>query len=562
GYPTAADLAGFLTASDLAAYAKTADLDGFLVAADLDGYATLDDIADLAASADLDGVVRLITEPLTIRVPEDQPTLRAALRWLDGYAIASDASVVIQLADGHHDLGGQLEITHRDGARVSILGNPADPAAVVLDATGTSGLLVRNNRALGWMEGVTIKGDGTAGTFGVEARDGGVFRAGRSDGANTAPSIVVTGFGETGLGAYRGGLIVADFARLASNGLYGAELFEGGQIRARNAEATGNDVGFGAYNGGFMRVQGASAHDNTSGGFDVGGGAVMDARGATAEDNGTETDGYRFGFAAGNGAVLRADGATARNNGGAGISGWNGATLNANGAVVEDSEQGGITAQIGSSVVAEGAQVSGSGWDGFAIGYGSGGWLQNATSQGNAGSGFSAFGSSGLDAFGSVATLNQASGYAADGDSFVNAPGTLSTYNSESGYAANLSGTIEADFATADHNGAHGFVGRQLSVLQAVHSVVTFNGGGGQYGDDAIHCAGAWCFFDWATIADNVGRAAATVFWDGYLSFVSADVSVADPVNQVPYDQIPTENSGGKVVIGTDPNPEPTPWWD
>jgi hypothetical protein len=133
-----------------------------------------------------------------------------ALAALNGYLIASDVTVTIQLTDNTYVMPDTITINHRDGNRIEILGNTSDPSRVVLQFAATSGIEVKEGAALGYLDGITIVGDGTSvDANGVYVHSNAFLECG--------PDVVVTDFAGYGFYAKDGGVLFAEGTTATNN---------------------------------------------------------------------------------------------------------------------------------------------------------------------------------------------------------------------------------------------------------------------------------------------------------------------------------------------------------
>ena len=204
---------------------------------------------------------RVIQTDTTIAIPGDYPDVSAALASLGDAVIASPAWVTLQVADGTYDATNAIAVDHRDGQRIAIVGNTADPSKVVLRFTGTTeGLFVVRGRALGQLAGVTIRGvTSQEGAPGVWVAESSALRCGAG--------VIVEGWSWAGIVADYNSSVRCDGAIARNNGGEGFLANRGSSLRARQATASGN-----------------AAH-----GFSATGAANADVRQSEAIDNGTET---------------------------------------------------------------------------------------------------------------------------------------------------------------------------------------------------------------------------------------------------------------------------------
>lgn len=245
---------------------------------------------DYLRSDDIGDFVQIIREDTTMNVGPDYEyaDLASALAWLDGYVIASGATVTLQLQDGTYSPVEAIEVRHANGANIHILGNAADPSAVRFEFAGTSGFVVQDGAALGYLDYMAISGNGTGDTAGIAALDNASIKLG--------DHLSVDSFGSYGLYA-----------------AYGGQIRDEGDDEASAISADSNSIGFMAYQGGGIWLgRGATAEGNGAYGFVAAESAWIEARGAIATND-------RIGFSAQHLGVLRVEEATAKLNSMAGF---------------------------------------------------------------------------------------------------------------------------------------------------------------------------------------------------------------------------------------------------
>jgi hypothetical protein len=100
-----------------------------------------------------------IKSNITINVPADYPSLQAAFTALSDKSVVDSATITIQIADGTYTSTSALTPPRTVGANIRVIGDVANPAAVVLSFTnGTNGFWLTNNQTLGYVNGVTLDG--------------------------------------------------------------------------------------------------------------------------------------------------------------------------------------------------------------------------------------------------------------------------------------------------------------------------------------------------------------------------------------------------------------------
>lgn len=245
--------------------------------------------------------VGLIEADLTLDVPGAFADIPAALDWLDGWLIATDATVTIQVAPGAYTHSAPIEVAHPDGDRIWISGDPANPTTVQITFDDTDGFVVSKARALGRLEGLQLIGTGVGGeNHAVAASDSGYVKV---------ADLVISGFTGAGLYASREGVVQAIDDSIAVSGCtWGYAAFDGGNIRARGSTATNNvSHGYTASRHSFIRAEECTATGNGGTGYSTNLASVIYATEATADAN-------YVGFAVNRNSTIQAAGATVSNN--------------------------------------------------------------------------------------------------------------------------------------------------------------------------------------------------------------------------------------------------------
>ncbi|HMV68355.1 MAG TPA: hypothetical protein PKA64_16020, partial [Myxococcota bacterium] len=153
-------------------------------------------------------------------------TIGAALRALDAWWISPSARVTIQVDDGVYD-EGELRISHANGDRILIVGDPGDPDRVELRFQGT-GLHLTDASALGGIDGVHLVG-GT---------EGHAFEVSNNASLEIGGAVKTTGFANA-VFAHDGGFVGISFGEpllFADHPSYaGVNAENGAVVRAKGA---------------------------------------------------------------------------------------------------------------------------------------------------------------------------------------------------------------------------------------------------------------------------------------------------------------------------------------
>ena len=246
------------------------------------------DLTDLALDVSVldEAAVKMITTDTVYSISADGSgdftDLNHAFEELQSYSIPSDVTVTIQLGEGTHVYGSRLDLKHRDGDQIQIVGNVDKPESVILDFVGHDGILIEDGYGLGLLQGVSISSDGSDDLDGITVKYGGRLRV--SD-------IIVSGFGDNrsassgaGLKVHTNGVLVQDGdSVVADNNHDGFRAYHGGvMVLSKGAVASNNDIGFSASYGGVMSVRNTDAYDSGSVGFYSAQGSYLDANGAAS----------------------------------------------------------------------------------------------------------------------------------------------------------------------------------------------------------------------------------------------------------------------------------------
>lgn len=280
-------------------------------------------------------------------------SIRDALRWLRDKEVLSGATVTIQVADGVYEHDAVIDLDHRDGDKIRIVGDDEQPSNVRLVFRGTAGgFSIERGRRFGVVTGLHLvyEGEPPAGVSvaGVHASRGAYVEIG---------NLVIEAFPYTGLFAGSG-----------------ATIFRDGDTHDGILELRGSGVGIIAQHRAYVHASGARIHPLATG---------VVAEGAYVLSDGTEVEGgTNYGFLAYRGGIIRAVGArvtetdrsafqalyhslvvapsaTAGNPRGAGFYADRNSTIDAAGASATGSRAGdGIHARMGSVVDAQGVTAS------------------------------------------------------------------------------------------------------------------------------------------------------------------------------------------------------------
>jgi|GEM_PF-5494796 len=524
-----------LTSANLSLYALKTDLPNLASYAlkseipSLSGYVQESALAAYALDSDLDqydDVIHLIDTDVVKNIPSvETPTLEAAFAWADHFSVSNGHTLTFQLADGTYTFNDNLTAVHRDGGRIRILGNVADPTKVVLDFSAKGGGIVVRMGRLGLLDGVTIKGKRNAAVVagcvasprdaanacdlpanGVQAIEGGVIKLG--------DNVIVQNFFFTGVRATTNGYVLASGVESNSNGQDGFAAVDGGVVSAFGSSAETNARhGFNAAIGGVIDGENMRAKTNGSQGVRAFGASMVYARGGSSTDNtshgvtslygshvyfenGIADDNKGHGINVSLGASVEALNVSADGNLGIGINAGLGSAVNAQnsnangksllGTVAK--QQTGYSAFLGSAMNVQGSEarhnLSGPGFSAglgsamnagpTVVGTGVNMVVTSTVADDNAGGGFSAGNGSAMSAVAAQAIHNGFNGFAASLNSSIDAyyhvaSGTITKAddNDNQGFGSWMSSAISADGASSTNNGNDGFHTNTGGVLSA-----------------------------------------------------------------------------------------------
>ncbi|MFL5813971.1 MAG: hypothetical protein ACJ763_10375 [Bdellovibrionia bacterium] len=246
---------------------------------------------------------------LTLRVPQDFPTIIQALEWTYRRRIIGYGSITIQVADGVYSSLPIIPL-HPDGQKIKLIGNRANPYACQLNFDATKngcGILAMNGYSLGMIDGFAINGLGAylgAYRWTDQAFGAGIYATGSGSSITVGPAIRVKDF-YYGIRADKNAKIVCQTVGTA----YGAEV------------ANAGDIGFFAWGGGYIEAMRSKAFNvghsftNAHGVPEMLGACFgVEMGGIGYFDGSYATGGLIAGFLAQTGASLWAHEATSENN--------------------------------------------------------------------------------------------------------------------------------------------------------------------------------------------------------------------------------------------------------
>jgi hypothetical protein len=198
---------------------------------------------------------------MTINVPGDQPTLAAALAFLDDFLIGN-ATVTIRITASATS-SVPIVVFHRDGERIKITGATTNPRPT-LAFTNTTGIVVRGR--LGELSNLVIDGtDPIAGQRGLTLANGSHAFVNNVDVDDFSTGV------EVSRGAsLAGGSVTANSC--ATNGFF---VFDGGALTAASIVATDNGTNLKIERGGVVTANSITTSGGSFGVSCVGGRAYL-----------------------------------------------------------------------------------------------------------------------------------------------------------------------------------------------------------------------------------------------------------------------------------------------
>lgn len=322
---------------------------------ELGGLSPIVDALEVSVTALSTDAVTVIASDVTYPV-SSTTDLDAVIEVLSRAHILPEASVTIDFADGTYTFLNSLRIDHPDGAHIRLVGNVSDPSRVVLDFSGSDGVVVPAGRDLGVLSGFTLTGDSTADTVGISVEANATLAWG---------NLNISDFDEAGVRVRYGGALIPDDPScvgdyIETSGMsYGFEVSEGGVADVCNAVVSGaSETGFLAHSVAYIgATESSSAHNKN--GYVANYGAMIDADGSESEDNSS------LGFMAQFGGNILATSSTATSNDWGYLARYGG-IVNAASSSASNNTEHGYVSSVGSSMYARYARSVSSGTFGFA----------------------------------------------------------------------------------------------------------------------------------------------------------------------------------------------------
>lgn len=248
----------------------------------------------------------------TLLVPDDHPTIAAALDTLDGVRLEGFA--FIRITQDHTE-PTTIVVDHPDGERIFIKGHTGDPADVTLTSDADLLLELPRNRALGLLADLTLAGTGGSAVLGRQNSDvwldnlvitgfgNGVW----TDGGSVLANGLVLDSNHTGF-RLRAASLDASAVDMTNHAFAGIYATEGSIVHGHTLTADANFVGYSLESGSILAGRTISALDSLTYGFELEGGSVLTGLTVTADENDAS------GFAIGSGSTLRVNGLQAIGN--------------------------------------------------------------------------------------------------------------------------------------------------------------------------------------------------------------------------------------------------------
>ena len=193
-------------------------------------------------------------QTVTLNVPSQYATIQAALNAVRSWVIFG--TVKIQVADGTYNLASGIDLNHKFGDRIQILGNQANPDLCIIRGTNPptfSAFSCTNGNTFGFLDGFIVD------------------LAAKATLANNAPAIVAdkgatiicgqkikTNNWYYGIAAMNGSFICCDYANVNNAGDVGIWAFVGSTITARYAVSTNASDTVNGWGWGFEAEYGSS----------------------------------------------------------------------------------------------------------------------------------------------------------------------------------------------------------------------------------------------------------------------------------------------------------------
>ncbi len=202
-----------------------------------------------------------------LNVPGEFTDIQAALDYLKNKKIADGVLLTIQVADGAYNINKTISITHPDGDKINIIGNPTNPTNCTLNFSNCeNGFLIANGNRLGLLQGFSLVGDNIV-TRGINVCQSSVL---------VSCDLIVQQFKYDGVFAGTSSSLVATRVNSSNNQSAGFSSTGNSSMITQSCTATYNRYnGFLANQNSFISVNGATSTNNGSYGFNAYSGGLI-----------------------------------------------------------------------------------------------------------------------------------------------------------------------------------------------------------------------------------------------------------------------------------------------
>ncbi len=197
-----------------------------------------------------------IDQDLTLFIPTDFNSIREAFDYLETKFILPSVIVTIQIEDGVYNFSSQVGIYHSDGQNIQIFGNKVNPAAVILNFSGSHGFFIDNGSKVKLIDGLTLVGDDTCSCHGIYVNN--------NSHAGIGSNMVIRDF-QTGV-TVRNNSYASVGGTLTSNTFAGIQVLYNSVAQLRSGTVTSyNHFGVSAANKSTINATSASSTNNSRG---------------------------------------------------------------------------------------------------------------------------------------------------------------------------------------------------------------------------------------------------------------------------------------------------------
>lgn len=199
----------------------------------------------------------IITNDVTLRVPEDYTTIQEALDFLKPHFIQANKQVTIKVSSCVAQTQ-PLVLDHPQGGNIQLIGNIGNPGHCVLKLAGNPAIYISNGNEFGLIDGFTLQHatSTTPKDYGVRAYYNGTVTLGEN--------MVISGFSRA-IHALDFGVVIADGVSFINNTI-DIESARSSVVTARNSNSVQNHLyNFYALQAGRIFAEGAhTANINTN----------------------------------------------------------------------------------------------------------------------------------------------------------------------------------------------------------------------------------------------------------------------------------------------------------